>query len=106
MMGTIALQEPPAVPTVSADVLEQFATSLFLAGGVAEAGAKIVAKSLIEANLRGHDSHGVIDPKAQLKVERETPASLVCDGGWGLGQVLAHDLMQRLIAKCTASAIA
>jgi len=105
---------------VSADVLEQFATSLFLAGGVDDAGSKIVAKSLVEANLRGHDSHGVmripsylarvkdggLDPKAQLKVERETPASMVCDGGWGLGQVLAHDLMQRLIAKCSASAIA
>jgi uncharacterized oxidoreductase len=108
------------VPTVAADALEQFAVRLFLAGGVNDAGANIVAHSLVEANLRGHDSHGVmripsylarvkdggINPAAQLVVEKETPASLVCDGGWGLGQVLAHDLMRRLIAKCEASAIA
>jgi uncharacterized oxidoreductase len=108
------------VPTIAADALERFAITLFLAGGVPEPGAQVVARSLVEANLRGHDSHGVmripsylmrvkdggIDPRAQLRIERETPASLVCDGGWGLGQVLAQDLMRRLIDKCAASAIA
>jgi uncharacterized oxidoreductase len=108
------------VPTLTADVLERFAKSLFTAAGVDDAGAQIVAHSLVEANLRGHDSHGVmripfyigrlkdggLDPKAQLTIEKETPASLVCDGGWGLGQVIARDLMQRLIDKCAQSAIA
>ena len=108
------------MPTIAADVLERFTHSLFVAGGIGDAGAKLVAQSLVEANLRGHDSHGVmrvpfyigqvkdgkINPQAQLTVERESPASLVCDGGWGLGQVLAQDLMRRLIAKCATSAIA
>uniref|UniRef100_A0A7C4QSS3 Ldh family oxidoreductase n=1 Tax=Schlesneria paludicola TaxID=360056 RepID=A0A7C4QSS3_9PLAN len=108
------------MPTVAADVLEQFAKALFVAGGVGEPAAALVARSLVEANLRGHDSHGVmripsylvrvkdgsIDPTATLRIERETAVSLVCDGGWGLGQVLAHDLMHRLMAKCASSAIA
>jgi uncharacterized oxidoreductase len=110
----------PTVPTIAADALERFAKSLFVAGGVDDAGAQLVAHSLVEANLRGHDSHGVmrvpfyigqvtegkINPGAKLVIERETPASMVCDGGWGFGQVLARDLMQRLIAKCATSAIA
>ena len=56
------------------------------------------------ANLRGHDSHGVMRiPQylgfldrgeyalgVELKVDRETPGFLVCDAQWGLGQVQAN----------------
>lgn len=108
------------MPTLRAEVLQQFAESLFLAAGVDRDGALIVARSLVEANLRGHDSHGVmripfyigrlkdggLNPASRLTIEKETPASLVCDGGWGLGQVLARDLTQRLLDKCAVSAIA
>jgi uncharacterized oxidoreductase len=79
-----------------------------------------VARSLIGANLRGFDSHGVmripfyvaairdgrVKPGQALRIERETPAALVCDGGWGLGQVLARDLMERLIAKARIMGVA
>jgi hydroxycarboxylate dehydrogenase B len=108
------------VPTLSAAELQSFTESLFQAAGVEAGSAKIVAASLVDANLRGHDSHGVmrvpfyigslkngkLDPKAQLTVVNETPCSLVCDGGWGLGQVLARDLTARLIAKCQTVAVA
>ncbi len=108
------------MPVLNDAVLTQFSASLFSAAGVNEAEANLVAKSLVEANLRGHDSHGVmripfyigkvldktLDPHAKLVVEKESPSSLVCDGGWGLGQVLSQDLMRRLIAKCQTSAIA
>lgn len=99
--------------------LTRFASSLFRAAGVSPAEADLVALSLVQSNLRGHDSHGVmripfyigkildgtLDSKAQLIVEKESPSSLVCDGGWGLGQVLSQDMMRRLIAKCQNSAI-
>ncbi|OYW22871.1 MAG: dehydrogenase [Planctomycetales bacterium 12-60-4] len=108
------------MPTLSPASLTEFTQALFVAAGVSTENARIVSESLIEANLRGHDSHGVmrvpfyigslkngkLDPHAALVVEKESPASLVCDGGWGLGQVIARDLMQRLIAKCATSAVA
>lgn len=108
------------MPVIKDVELSRFSTALFRAAGVAEPEAKIVAISLVEANLRGHDSHGVmripfyigkvqdgtLDPKARLVVEKESPSSLVCDGGWGLGQVLSQELMTRLIDKCQTSAIA
>ena len=108
------------MPVLKDAELSQFAAALFRAAGVTDVEANLVAASLVEANLRGHDSHGVmripfyiakvqdgsLNPAAQLVVEKESPSSLVCDGGWGLGQVLSQDLMRRLIAKCQTSAIA
>jgi uncharacterized oxidoreductase len=101
------------VPTFSAEVLLAFGRSLFEAGGVPADEAEVVARSLVDANLAGHDSHGLIRipqylraihdgllrPGAPLTVEQETPAVLVADGHWGLGQVQAHRLLQRLVPK-------
>lgn len=108
------------MPTITAPALTAFIETLFVSAGVSQERAGIVAQSLVEANLRGHDSHGVmrvpfylaglknggLNPEASLVIEKESPASLVCDGGWGLGQVIARDLVERLIAKCEISAVA
>jgi uncharacterized oxidoreductase len=108
------------VPVINANSLTDFAASLFDRVGVAPREAQIVSRSLIGANLRGYDSHGVmripfyiaairdgrVKPAATLRIERETPATLVCDGDWGLGQVLARDLMERLIAKARLLGVA
>jgi uncharacterized oxidoreductase len=108
------------VPTFSADKLLAFARSLFVAGGVPADEAAVVAGSLVDANLCGHDSHGLIripqylrhvaegllKPGAPLVTVKETPAVLVADGGWGLGQVQAHRLLQRLVRKARQIGIA
>lgn len=108
------------MPVLKDADLAEFSAALFVASGVSQADATLVAKSLVESNLRGHDSHGVmripfyvgkvqdgtLNPHARLIVEKESTSSLMCDGGWGLGQVLSQDMMQRLIAKCQTSAIA
>ncbi|GIW78710.1 MAG: putative oxidoreductase YbiC [Gemmatales bacterium] len=108
------------MPVFSAEVLQSFAKSLFVAGGVPEEDANIVADSLISANLRGHDSHGVIripqylkmieegilKPGLPLEVVSETAAVLIADGQWGLGQVQAHRLLARIIPKAHEIGIA
>ena len=108
------------MPTLQVSELVKFATALFRAAGVDPAEAHLVAESLTQANLRGHDSHGVmripsyiqrvqdgsLNSKSHLTVEKESASSIVADGGWGFGQVLAQELMNRLIAKCETSAIA
>jgi uncharacterized oxidoreductase len=93
---------------------------LLAAAGVAPDEAAVVAASLVESNLRGHDSHGVMRlPQyiafieqgqyrhgVDLKVERETPAAVVCNGQWGLGQVQARRLLALLIPKAREMGVA
>jgi hydroxycarboxylate dehydrogenase B len=108
------------VPTLQAQTLLDFATSLFVAVSVPEADASVVARNLIGANLRGHDSHGVLripqyvdflrkgDYKVgvDLKVENESPGVVVVDGQWGLGQVQAHRLLDLVLPKATELGLA
>jgi len=108
------------VPTLRPDVLSDFGQRLFVAARVPSDDARVVARSLVDANLCGHDSHGVLRipqyvgfiregklvPGAALTVLRETPALLAADGGWGPGQVQAHRLLARLLPKVGAVGIA
>jgi len=108
------------MPTFSADVLLDFTQALFEAARVPRADAAIVARSLIEANLCGHDSHGVLRGpqyidflrKGTFKVDvplsviSETPAVLSADANWGLGQVQAYRLLEHLMPKAQALGIA
>jgi uncharacterized oxidoreductase len=93
---------------------------VFAARHVPAEDARIVSTSLVDANLAGHDSHGLIRipqylkaiedgqlrPGAPLTVLHQTPSVLVCDGNWGLGQVQAHRLLQRLAPMTRATGIA
>lgn len=101
------------MPQFSAQILENWTCRVFVAAGLPPDQAAIVAHSLTDANLCGHDSHGLLRvpqylqflrdglyrPAAPLHVEHETPAALACDGGWGFGQVQAHRLLDRLQPK-------
>jgi uncharacterized oxidoreductase len=104
------------VPLIAAPQLTDFATTLLAAVDVSPDDARVVASSLVGANLRGHDSHGVmrlpqyvgflergeIRADVTLRLEHETPAVVVCDGQWGLGQVQAHRLLDLAVPKARA----
>jgi uncharacterized oxidoreductase len=108
------------MPTFSASTLTALSQSLFEAAGVPAEDAAVVATSLVDANLCGHDSHGVMrvpqylgflrrrvyKPGVPLTVLRETPAVLSADANWGLGQVQAYRLLERLLPKARALGIA
>ncbi len=102
------------MPLFPADQLKSICIDIFKAIGVAEDKAQIVANLLVEANLAGHDSHGVlrlpqyvrmiqdkdIQPDAEIEiVPPETPSSAVIDGHWGFGQVIVTQAMEIAIAK-------
>jgi uncharacterized oxidoreductase len=105
------------MPTLPAPQLTDFATRLLTAGGVAGDEARLVAVSLVGANLRGHDSHGVmripfyldsvakgeLTPGAPFTAIKESPTTLVADGGWGFGQTQATRLTEALIQKARGS---
>src|SRR5262245_38583817 len=108
------------MPSVSAERLTRFSEAIFRASGVPADEAAIVSGSLVDANLCGHDSHGVIripqylgaigdgrlKPGAPFKVVKETAGVLVVDGNFGLGQVQAHRMVQRLIPRAQALGLA
>ncbi len=87
--------------------LQAATIGLFRAAGSGVREAQLIAEHLVEANLRGHDSHGVgVVPmylssrrakglvlNQELKVAIDTGAMLICDAGLGAGQVMAHDAM-------------
>ncbi len=101
------------MPTLPAAQLEAFAVDLLEAAGATEAEAQRVAESLLDSNLRGYESHGVmripyyvdqiakreIVPGVDLSVIDESPSKVVADGNWGFGQVQAQRLTQLLIEK-------
>lgn len=88
------------------------ATALILEGaGMLNKDAAIVAEHLVNANLVGHDSHGVIqvisyidrirkghlEPRAPISILSESPTSAVVDGNWGFGYVVSTQAVE--IAK-------
>ena len=101
------------MPTFTPAQLELVARDVLLAAGVRDADAHLVADLLVDANLVGHDSHGIIripqylssieagDISTGLPVEvsRETPSSCVLDGQWGFGQVVASKAVDIGVAK-------
>lgn len=105
------------MPTLTRQRLTSLATALLTAGGVGPDEAGLVAESLIGANLRGHDSHGVMRipfyldsvakgelmPGAPFKVVKESETTLVADGGWGFGQTQATRLTKTLIEKASTA---
>ena len=94
--------------------LKRLGQAILEAVGTPEDLAAIVAGSLVDANLAGHDSHGVIrltsyvagvrngqvQPGARAVVESLGDACARVDGAWGWGQPAAH------IATDTASKLA
>lgn len=108
------------MPTISSETLESFARDIFVAAGISSEEAAVVAGSLVAANLRGHDSHGVmripsyydkirgreVVPGAAFSVQKESDSLLVADGNWGFGQIQARRLTERLIDKAKTTGLA
>lgn len=93
---------------------------LLKASGSEEREARIVADHLVEANLKGHDSHGVgmipmyvrhikegkLKLNRHVKLVRDDGPFLVGDGQMGHGQVVAMELTDLAIARAKREGIA
>lgn len=103
----------------SADQLRSFCTEALERLGVSVEDARTVGDVLVEADLRGIDSHGVarmrryvtgiqhgvIRPKASPRVVLETPCTATIDGDAGLGQPVSRAAMQLAISKAKANSL-
>lgn len=102
--------------TFSYTQLKQFICSVLQAMGHSEADAASGAEVLIQADLRGVDSHGVarlsgyvrlweakrMNATPNVRIIHETPSTATVDGDLGLGLVVGPKAMQIAIDKARA----
>jgi LDH2 family malate/lactate/ureidoglycolate dehydrogenase len=101
--------------------LRAWTEQVFRKIGVSKDDAALLTDSLIEANLRGVDTHGitrmlctyvkrmqvgVVNPKTELKVLREHPSTALIDGKNSIGQVVSNVAMRMAIDKAKKTGVA
>ncbi|MCF3933428.1 Ldh family oxidoreductase [Acuticoccus sp. M5D2P5] len=105
---------------IDADALEGLVKAMLARVGVPEEDGAIVAGSLVGADARGMNSHGMLrlpvyirrlkeggfNPVSEAKIVAESPATLVIDGGDGLGSVLTKRAMDMAIERARETGIA
>ena len=101
------------MPTIATARLTEMVRALLAACGTPDEEARIVARHSVDANLAGHDSHGVIQipvyidrvekghivPGAPFDIVEESPTTTVVDGHWGFGYVITERAMRLTMEK-------
>jgi hydroxycarboxylate dehydrogenase B len=99
--------------------LRDFATDIFSHAGATHDVAREVAVHLVEANLKGHDSHGVgmiptyvhnlraghLDAGAHAAVVRDAGAVVLVDGRFGFGQVVGREATDIAIERVKSTGV-
>jgi uncharacterized oxidoreductase len=105
---------------IAAETLQPIIDSIFRAAGCSEVEADRIAEHLVEANLVGHDSHGVIRtspyvrwlkggqvlPDRDIEIAFENDSLAVVDGRFGFGQTVGRQAMELGIAKAAKHGVA
>ena len=105
------MRQSPA--KVNWEALKEFTKEIFIRVGMPPKDAEIEAELLIWANLRGVDSHGVLripsyvdnadkgvmNPKPNIRIEKETPATLLIEADRAFGPVVTIMAMNRAMEK-------
>src|ERR687897_1988168 len=101
------------MPTITSDKLQALSRAICAAAGSVEREAALVADHLVEANLTGHDSHGIglvpfyvesrvtgaLVPNRHADLVSDRGAVLVVEGQRGYGQVIGHEAMQLAMTR-------
>ncbi len=102
--------------------LTELITKIFLGSGLSQDDASIIAGALVDANLTGRASHGVLRTKAyveriqkgganttpKIRVLSETSTTALIDGDHALGMLIAHKaslIARKKAAECGVSCI-
>lgn len=104
---------------ISLDGLRRFGQAAYAYAGLTAENAEVMVEAQLDADLRGVDTHGFErlpwyverlrkgenNPRPELKVLQETPASLALDVDNGLGQLVCVRAMERTLAKARQSGV-
>lgn len=99
------------------EALAGFAARAFAAVGVTPEAAHEIAQLVVDADLHGADTHGVfrlrqyidgiregaVNPRPQIHLVHESPASALLDGDNGVGHYVMAQAMRTAIAKAKAA---
>ncbi|MGP4038730.1 Ldh family oxidoreductase [Gracilibacillus sp. D59] len=99
--------------------LQDFCATVFVHAGVMKKQADIVAASLVQADLRGVDSHGVvrtaiylkrveqnmINPSANIRIEKENDSTALLDGGNHFGAVVGDQALKLAMEKAKTNGV-
>jgi len=105
---------------ISAPALERFVAAIFHAAGCSAPEAGQIARYLVEANLVGHDSHGVIRVQPyidwlrdgrvvanqSIEVVLDADTFAVVDGRFGFGQIVGEAAMRIGLEKARRHGVA
>src|SRR6476659_9233805 len=108
------------MPIVQADRLTSIGAALLRAAGASDEEARAAAVGCVNANLAGHDSHGIIAvptyidrikvghivPGAKWTIVQESPTTTVIDGNWGFGFHVNAKAMALTIEKAKTTHVA
>jgi LDH2 family malate/lactate/ureidoglycolate dehydrogenase len=100
--------------------LHSIGAALLVAAGAPPDEAEIVMRHSVDANLAGHDSHGIIQiptnidriqvghivPGVPWQIVQESPTTMVIDGFWGFGYVVTEHAMRLTIDKARQTNVA
>ncbi len=104
---------------IPAEKLKRISVAIFKGAGCSDNHADRVSELLVLANLRGHDSHGVVriptyigqilvgqmKPNAKIEIINENDVMAVLNGNLGVGQVIATRGMEIAIEKAKKSGV-
>ena len=93
--------------------VESLVAAVFGAAGSNDEEARTIAEHLVDSNLAGHDSHGIVRvhtyvewasgglvvPNRHAQVVRDSGAAVLLDGEFGYGQVIGREAMDMLIDR-------
>ena len=114
------MSDPNSNQRLTVEAATQAAQRIFEAAGLPAEDAAVVTDNLIQADLRGHSSHGIsrirvycdrirdgfVAAKPVIQVENETAATIHLDGGHGMGAVVARQAMLMCVEKAKGSGVA
>src|SRR6201988_1472057 len=108
------------MPIVQADRLTRIGAALLKAAGASDEEAHAVASGCVNANLAGHDSHGIIAvptyidrvkaghivPGVKWTIVQESPTTTVIAGHWGFGFHVTAKAMALTVEKAKTANVA
>jgi len=108
------------LPTLKIEKLHDIGVQILEAYGLPEEEAELVTRYLLNANLSGMDSHGIIRlpqycqraakglmrTPAKVEVLKDTPTLSIVDGHWSFGAVVATRAVEMALDKAEKTSIA
>jgi LDH2 family malate/lactate/ureidoglycolate dehydrogenase len=106
-------------PFIPAAVLQDFSVRSFRASGLSQEHAGWISDTLIQSELRGVGSHGIVrlpyyckrildrgsNANPDVRIVAQKPASILVDGDNGLGQIVSIKVMEMVIERARTQGI-